>query len=187
MPEMTRFQKFFVNRRGPRAYQRLLARLEAAGELPLGPSSQVLELGAGNGTLSLLVFERHHPARICITDYDPEQLVVAQKHVESRLGAIPPNLVLERGDALHLSYADATFDLVMAHQVLHHLGHVAEILQGLDEIKRVLRPRGRLLYAEMFHREAIREHLVKRGFTVAFHERRWRLLRAVDVVVALAP
>jgi len=187
MPEMSRWEKRFVNRRGPRAYRRMLDRMQAAGQLPLTPSSQVLELGAGNGTLSILIEERFHPARIWVTDFDPEQLGVARQNLESRFGAIPPSIVVERGDAAHLGYADGSFDLVMAHHVLHHLGPVPEILRGVDEISRVLRPGGRLLYVEMFHKRPIREHLMARGFVLAFRERAWRIFNTADVVVAISP
>lgn len=187
MPEMTGFEKFFINRRGVRSYRKMLDRMESAGALGLPPSSQVLELGAGNGALSLLVAERFHPARVCVTDYDPEQVVVAKKHLESYFGSIPPSIVVEREDAARLDYGDGSFDLVMAHHVLHHLGSTREILGGLDEIGRVLRPGGRLLYVEMFHKREIREHLAKRGFTIVFRERAWRIFNTADVVIAESP
>lgn len=187
MPEMTRFEKHFVNRRGTRSYSRMLNRMERKGGIQVGPSSQVLELGAGNGVLSALVHERYRPARLCVTDYDPEQVLVAKKSLESRFGTLPSSMVVERGDACHLEYADGTFDLVMAHHVLHHLGSTEEIFRGLDEIARVLRPGGRLLYVEMFHKRLIREHLAERGFTTVYHERAWRIFNLADVVIAIRP
>ena len=187
MPEMSRLEKKFINRRGERSYTRMLDRMERAGQLRFAPTSQVLELGGGNGVLTLLVHERYHPAKMWLTDYDPEQLEVARKNAEARFGAIPPWLVLERGDATHLGYADGTFDWVMAHHVLHHLGSPDQIRGGLDEIARVLRPGGRLLYVEMFHKREIREHLLARGFVFAFRERAWRIFNTADVVIAERP
>jgi len=187
MPEMSRFEKRFVNRRGPRAYRRMLDRMQAAGQLPLTPSSEVLELGAGNGALSILIQERFHPARICVTDYDPEQVTLARQTAARHFGTLPPSMVIEQGDGGHLGYPDRAFDLVMAHHVLHHLGSVPEILRGLDEIGRVLRPGGRLLYVEMFHKRPIRERLAERGFTISFRERAWRIFNTADVVVAISP
>ncbi|HXY47518.1 MAG TPA: class I SAM-dependent methyltransferase [Thermoplasmata archaeon] len=185
MPEMTGIEKFFVNRRGSRSYVRMLDRVERAGELPLDPSSQVLELGAGNGMLSALIHERYHPARIHVTDYDPEQVRLAQTSLERRLGTLPSSFVIERGDAERLAYADATFDLVIAHEVLHHLGSIEHIFGGLDEIARVLRSSGRLLYVETFHKRRIREHLTDRGFSIVFHERALRIFSSADVVIGV--
>jgi len=184
MPEMTGFEKFFVNRRGVRSYRKMLDRMESTGQFGLPPSSQVLELGAGNGGLSLLVAERYHPARVCVTDYDPAQVAIAKQHIESVFRSTPPSMEVARGDATHLEYGDGSFDLVMAHHVLHHLGPTPAILQGLDEIARVLRPGGRLLYAEMFHKQEIRDHLAKCGFTTLYHERAWRFFNTADVVLA---
>lgn len=187
MAEMSRLEKWFVNRRGVRAYRRMLDRIERAGQLALQNASQVLELGAGNGALSITIYERFHPARMCVTDYDTEQVELARGNIGTRFGGVPGSFVIERGDATHLAYADRTFDLVMAHQVLHHLGDVPAIFRGLDEIKRVLRPGGRLLYAEIFHKDPIRAHLVEQGFALAFRERRWRLFNTADVIVAISP
>lgn len=187
MPEMTSFEKFFVNRRGSRSYRKMLDRMESAGQLSLARTSQVLELGAGNGGLSFLIVERYHPARVYVTDYDPAQVAVAKKKLEGYFGTIPASIVVERGDATQLKYPDGTFDLVMAHYMLHHLGSLPEIFGGLREIARVLRPGGRLLYAEMFHKREIREHLLDRGFTIVFHERPWRILHSADVVIATSP
>jgi ubiquinone/menaquinone biosynthesis C-methylase UbiE len=93
--------------------------------------------------------------------------------------------VIERGDAERLSYADATFDLVMAHEVLHHLGSIEHIFGGLDEIARVLRSSGRFLYVEIFHKQRIREHLMERGFSIVFRERALRLFSTADVVIGV--
>ena len=51
---------------------------------------------------------------------------------------------LALGDAMRLPYNSDSFDIVMANHVLYHL---ADIETGLTEIKRVLKPDGRLLAA----------------------------------------
>jgi ubiquinone/menaquinone biosynthesis C-methylase UbiE len=183
MPEMSTTEKFFVNRHGTRSVSRVLDKLDRAHQLPLNATSEVLELGAGNGRLSILVNERYHPARIRLTDYDPDQLGVAKKSVEQQYGSTPPTLLLERADATRLQYANETFDLVVAHHILHHLGKVPDILRGLDEIHRVLRPGGRFFYAEMFHKREIRDHLAQLGFSLTFRERALRLFATADVVL----
>jgi ubiquinone/menaquinone biosynthesis C-methylase UbiE len=52
------------------------------------------------------------------------------------------DVVYEQGDVLDLPYADASFDFVLSNGVLHH---TPSIPRGLAEIRRVLRPGGRLL------------------------------------------
>ena len=51
---------------------------------------------------------------------------------------------LALGDAMRLPFCDDSFDIVMANHVLYHL---ADIEAGLAEIKRVLKPDGRVLAA----------------------------------------
>jgi arsenite methyltransferase len=187
MAEMGKFEKFFINKRSTRSYRRMLDRMRASGQLRLTPASRVLELGAGNGALSVLIEERYHPAKVSITDYDPEQLVVAKKNLETLYKSIPPSVTFEREDATRLDYASGTFDLVMAHHMLHHLGSLEDVLRGLDEIARVLRPGGQLMYAEMFHKRQIMEHLVGRGFAIVYRERAHRIFSAADIVIAQSP
>jgi ubiquinone/menaquinone biosynthesis C-methylase UbiE len=187
MTEMSKLEKRFVNRRGTRGYSRLLDRLERAGQFPLPSTSDVLELGAGNGNFSVLLQRRYHPASIHVTDFDPEQVALARQNLEVALVPLPPTIVVEQGDASRLQYPDQSFDLVVAHQVLHHLGGVPEILRGVDEIARVLRPGGRLLYVEMFHKRAVRERLAHLGFRITFRARALRFFATADVVVAVRP
>lgn len=187
MAEMSRFEKWLINRRGPRSFRRLLDRLARAGQLPMGNASRVLELGAGNGALSIVIQERFQPAGIWVTDYDGAQVVVARRNFEAHFGNVPPSVTLEEGDGTHLAYPDHVFDVVIAHYVLHHFGDSHAIVRGLDEVARVLKPGGRLLYAEMFHTAFIREHLLQQGFTLAYQERRWRGLTTAEVIVAVSP
>jgi len=187
MTEMSRFEKSFVNRRGERAFRGLLRRADREGALRLSTDSAVLELGAGNAAFSMLLNDRYHPRRICATDYDPEQVATGRRNVERRYGTVPPVLVLERADATRMEYPDRSFDLVVAHHVLHHLGGVRDIFRGLTEITRVLRPGGQFLYVEMFHKRAIREELARLGYHVRFRRRSFRLVGIADNVIAEAP
>ena len=49
-----------------------------------------------------------------------------------------------RADAESLPFADASFDLVLGHAVLHHL---PDLKTAFDEFHRVLRPGGRIIFA----------------------------------------
>jgi SAM-dependent methyltransferase len=54
------------------------------------------------------------------------------------------NVTAARADAESLPYADASFDLVFGHAVLHHL---PDLRRAFTEFHRVLRPGGRILFA----------------------------------------
>lgn len=181
MAEMSRAEKFFINRFNRYFYGRIVADLE--GLLNLSLDSQVLEIGGGNGALAILVNDRYHPAKIFVTDYDPEQVELAKKNVARRYGFVPSNFVIERADALALPYPDQAFDAVVAFAVFHHLGKLPQVFRGLDEISRVLKPGGQLVYAELFHKKDIRYYLTGKDLEISQRGRRRRLLGLAEIVV----
>ena len=86
-----------------------------------------------------------------------------------------------------MEYPDASFDLVVAHLMLHHVGSVVEEQQAIREITRVLRPGGRLLYVEMLRKKVIREELARLRYRVLFCVRSLRFFGFAESVVALSP
>ncbi len=92
-----------------------------------------------------------------VFDYDVSlaQLVTGlDLFVETTGVALPPNVRMERGDALHLEQGDGSYDAVLYSLVLHHLTGrrskdiLANISQTLNEAQRVLQPGGRLVIVE---------------------------------------
>lgn len=187
MSEMSRLGKFFVNRRGTRSFERLLKQVRNEASFSISPGARVLELGAGNSMFSQVLFEAYHPAEIHVTDYDLSQVEVAKSHLRKRYGTIPPAFFTEQADATHLSYPDRTFDLVTAHLMLHHLGDSSAIRRGILEVFRVLRPGGRFLYVEMFHREMVRDAVLGSGLKVAYSGKTAGMFHSRDIVIAVRP
>lgn len=187
MTKMHGFEKWLVNRRGGAFYQRWISTLVGAAQLPLDSSSWVLELGAGNGLLSALLWERFHVARSFITDYDEAQVAVARGVLERRYGTLPESLVLETADATCLKYPEKSFDVVLAHLILHHVGDWEAISKALDEAIRVLKPGGRLVYAEFRNKTEMRAHLQEQGCKIVFRAKRWRILSTAETVVVVRP
>lgn len=187
MPEMSRFEKWSVNRRGERFFRTLLARVDRERGLVLPEGATILELGTGNGTLSGLLYRRYHPKHIYATDYDPEQVQVARKNLDGKFGTLPEGFTIERADAEHLQYPDATFDLVVAHLMLHHVGSVNDEQRALGEITRVLRPGGLFFYREMIRKRLVREEIARLGYYVIFRARSFRFFGFADTVIAASP
>ena len=92
----------------------------------------VLDIGVGTGSHYARLIQRQPDIRYFAVDLSPYLL---SQH-PCRAGR------LAYGDALQLPYADDAFDVVMAN---HSLYHVADVDSCLREIKRVLKPDGRLL------------------------------------------
>lgn len=95
----------------------------------------VLDVGCGPGTLTADLARRVQPGRVVGVD--------AAEGIVERARADTPgdltNLTFEVGDAYNLEFADDTFDIVHAHQVLQHLN---DPVKALREMRRVCRSGG---------------------------------------------
>lgn len=121
---------------GRRRAERRAERLSDAGRIIAG--QRVLELGCGTGVFLEKVARTG--ARIHSLDLTLELL----ERARARMGRSGECLRFVRGDAMRLPYRDSTFDAVYGSSVLHHL----ELEATVREIFRVLRPGGRLVFAE---------------------------------------
>jgi ubiquinone/menaquinone biosynthesis C-methylase UbiE len=109
----------------------------------LAPGRRMLDLGCGTGTLVLMARRRCPGATVVGVDGDPTILGIARRKAE-RAG-IP--VQLDEGMAYALPYTDASFDVVTSTLMLHHLTHDQQ-MRTLTEVRRVLRPGGRLVVAD---------------------------------------
>lgn len=105
----------------------------------LDPSWVVGDLGCGTGTLTAAFAP--HVARVHAVDASPSMLSAAH----ARLDGLT-NVTIHEGTLEALPLGDATLDVAVMLLVLHH---VADPLRALREVKRVLRPGGRVLIADM--------------------------------------
>jgi SAM-dependent methyltransferase len=97
----------------------------------------VLEIGLGQGADSEQIIRRG--AIWSGLDVSPES--ISRVSARLRLRGLPYQK-LECGTALSMPFADASFDIVFAHGVLHH---IPDVMQAQREIARVLKPGGRLI------------------------------------------
>lgn len=95
----------------------------------------VLEIGCGTGLFTKKVHELTG-ATITATDISEDLLQIARQAFSKA------EFVID--DAMNLSFNDSKFDVVFGSSVLHHL----EMEKALSEIFRVLKPGGRMVFAE---------------------------------------
>jgi SAM-dependent methyltransferase len=156
------------------------------GELEQGRRS--LELGCGTG----IFLEQVATSGACSHGLDLSAELLEQ--ARSRVAHLD-NVRLTRGNAEALPYADATFDAAYGSSVLHHL----DLDATLRELWRVLRPGGRLVFAEpnalnpqlllIFHVGAVKERFGVSPDEMAFTRFRARsaLERAGFVDISVEP
>jgi len=125
---------------GPAGLAQVRMKLEKALGEPLGRVGRSLEIGAGTGYFSLNLLLAGAIERAVCTDISPGMLSALAANAE-RLGL---DVETAASDAEALPFPDESFDLVLGHAVLHHL---PDLGAAFREIRRVLRPGGRLAFA----------------------------------------
>ena len=117
---------------------RLLEILEPA------PGERILEVGPGTGYYSVPVARRLGDGTLAIFDIQQEFLDhTVRAAAERGLGNLEPT----RGDGGNLPYADDSFD---AAYLVTVLGEIPDQDAALRELRRVLKPSGRLVVGETY-------------------------------------
>jgi len=103
----------------------------------LQPNMDVLDLGCGTGTLTVMLKQAAPLANITGLDGDPQVLSIAQ----NKAAQGNSNIQWVQGLAFDLPYPDQTFDVVVSSLVIHHLT-ASDKLRAFQEVSRVLHPGG---------------------------------------------
>ena len=138
-------------------------RLLTLDQALLKHGESILDVGCGTGGVTI-------PAKIRVGEngsaagIDPAPEMIAVAHRKAKRAGI--EIDFRVGVIESLPFPDETFDVVTSSLMMHHLPEHLQV-KGLAEIRRVLKPTGRILIADMIRPST---STFKRFFTsLAFH------------------
>ncbi len=138
-------------------------------QFDLPPDARILEVGCGTGKLWQATLDRIAPGwSLTLTDQSAGMLA----QTRANLGDQDGRFTFEQMDVQSLTFPDATFDAVVANHMLYH---VPELDKGLAEIRRVLKPGGKLFAATNGAEHLIEMHELVHQFDANFAVKPWRL------------
>lgn len=111
------------------------------GKAGLEPGKRVLEVACNRG-FTLIDLVRRFGVVAEGVDADAEVIAQAERNVAD--AGLEESIHVQQGDALHLPFADETFDVVLNEAMLTMLADKSKA-QAVSEYLRVLKPGGRLL------------------------------------------
>lgn len=108
---------------------------------------RVLDVATGTGDFLLLAARMLQARHLTGVDLSEGMLRVAREKTRRLAASLGQSVVtFERGDCMHLPYADGAFDAVT---VAYGVRNFSSLSDGLREMLRVLRPGGRLVIIEL--------------------------------------
>ena len=143
--KLTRLEKMLVNRR--QEAERNIGRVRRGLEqISVDAIHDVLEIGCGIGVISAFLADSYG-MNVLGTDLDPEQIELARttQPTSDRL-----HFAVE--DATHLTFENASFDLVLSQDIFHHIPDWEQVVQ---EVVRVLRPGGYFIWLDVVSPQSI--------------------------------
>jgi len=139
--------------------------------------SLVLEVAAGTGTIALRMAGKAR--KVYAIDITPEMIARADEKAKSR-GI--KNVICSVDDAYALPFSTQTFDAVVCANALHTM---QEPGRALAEMRRVLKPAGRLIAPTLCHGQNLKSHIISRimaltGFPAYHRFNQARLTRLIE-------
>lgn len=113
----------------------------------LGPGERALDIGSGTGDLTIGLLRASDPTGTVVAlDLAPRMLAIAGRRI--RLAGLERRAALVVGNAEAIPLPDASVDRIISGFTLRNVG---DLPRALGEMRRVLRPGGRVALLELSH------------------------------------
>ena len=106
--------------------------------------AKVLDLGTGTARIPLILCQQRPQWQIIAIDLAENMLKIGAEHIKK--AGLQKQIILELVDAKQLPYPNEHFDMVISNSLFHHL---PDPLPFLQEINRVLNPKGAILIRDL--------------------------------------
>lgn len=128
-------------------------------------SNKVLDLGCGNGRLYQLFCDLS--IEYVGVDFSEGQLEMARKNY--------PEVKFVLGEMTDLPFKDNEFDIIYCIATFHHLSHRESRLKALEEMKRVLKPEGKVVMTNWNLLQGVAKKYLDSG--------KWRRIDKKDFII----
>ncbi len=137
-------------------YERVLSKVVEYCDLDKHDYASVIDIGIGTGNLASRFLARG--MHVVGIEPSPEMREICQEKY--------PDMIIEEGDFLTVPLYVPQVDLVVSTYALHHLTP-AEKVEAVIEMKRLLKPRGRIVIADLMFRNAAEERRIRQALLEA--------------------
>jgi ubiquinone/menaquinone biosynthesis C-methylase UbiE len=162
--------------RNPRAYDWLAQVITLGGErkfrrrtldlAQLQPGDAVLDVGCGTGTLLIEAAKRVGPSG---STHGIDGSIEMLAHARRKAAAQGITAIFVEASAERLPFPDVSFDVVLCTMMLHHLPVPMQIA-AVVEMRRVLRPGGRIVIVDIQRTRTISAVFSPMGLLHVFHQ-----------------
>ena len=136
-----------------REYHRVLDKVVEYADLESNSYSRVLDIGIGTGNLACLFL----PYGLEITGIDPSPEMMKVCRCKY------PEIPVMPGDFLNIPIPPQSIDLIVSTYAFHHLT-AEEKAEAVQVMKRVLRPGGRVVIADLMFRNAAERSIIENEY-----------------------
>jgi ubiquinone/menaquinone biosynthesis C-methylase UbiE len=128
----------------------------------------VLDVGCGSGLMLVGAARRlttgHATGVDLWLDRDQASNAPSRALSNAKIERVCDRITVETGDMRALPFPDSSFDVVVSHWAVHNLEDASDRLDALTEMKRVLRPGGTILLADIALRDKYLQIFRELGF-----------------------